>query len=187
LPVTPVSPVPPVFPLVVVVVVGGSVVVVVVVGASVVVVVLVAVPVVVVTDPVVVVTGSVVGDPTSRIGVSGVGAALAVVPGVVALDAGCDERVSTCNRARAGRSSVGAVAEGVVVVVVEGAAAVVVVDTDGMYSWDARVTGSASVGTDAGCRERAANTNVAIRHATEPTMMLRALCGEPSGHGCVSR
>jgi hypothetical protein len=185
LPVPPVPPVPPVFPAVVVVVGGTVVAVVVVVGGSVVVVVVV-LGVVVVADAVVVVTDTVVGGAALRIGVIGSGAALAVVPGVAAtLVVGRGELVSTCNREPPGNDSVSALLDGAVVVDVDGTTAVVV-DTEGTYSWVTGVTvstGSASVGADVVCRENAANTNVASKHPTKPSVMLRALCGLPSGHG----
>jgi hypothetical protein len=180
-----------VFPAVVVVVVGGTVVGVV--GGTVVVVVvvvLVVVRVVVLPDDVVVVTDTVVGGTALRIGVIGSGAALAVVPDVVAaLVVGRGELVNTCNREPPGNDRVSAVSDGAVVadvdVDVDGtpAVVVVVVDTDGTYNWSTWLTGSARVGGDVGCREKAANTNVASKHPTKPSVMLRALCGLPSGHG----
>jgi hypothetical protein len=179
-PVSPVLPVPPVFPALVVVV-GGTVVVVVVV-----VVLVVVVRVVVVTDAVVVVTETVVAGGTAlKIGVIGSGAAaLAVVSDVVAtLVVGRGELVSTCNREPPGSDSVSALSNGAVVVDVDGTTAVVVVGTEGTYSWSRGLTGSASVGADVVCREKAANINVANTHPTKPSVMLRALCGLPSGHG----
>ena len=193
LPVPPVSPVPPVFPAVVGVVVGGTVVaVVVVVGGTVVGIVLVVVGlvvvgrvvvvvvwVVVVTDAVVVVTDTVVAA----------GAVPTVVPGLVTtLVVVTGECVRTCNREPPGNESVSALSDGAAVVDVDGAAAVVV-GTEGTYSCVTGVTGSASVGSDVVCREKsakaakAANTNAASKHPTKPSVMLRATCGLPSGHG----
>lgn len=192
---TPVSPLPPVFPEVVVVVGGNVVVVAVVVGGTVVgggtvgvvVVRVIVVRVVVVRVVVVVgvVTGTVVVGAASRIGVNGAGAELAVVPCVVvaALVVGCVELVSTFSREPLDNETPGAVTVGAVVVEVDGTTAVVVVSTCGMNSWFTGAAGSANVGSDAGCRERAANINAASTHPTKASVMLRALCGLSSGHG----
>jgi hypothetical protein len=177
-----------VFPAVVGVVVGGTVVaVVVVVGGTVVGIVLVVVGrvvvvvvwVVVVTDAVVVVTDAVVAAGAVPAVVAGLVATLVVVTG---------ECVRTCNKEPPGNDSVSGLSAGAAVVDVDGAAAVVV-GTEGTYSCVTGVTGSASVGSDVVCREKsakaakAANANAASKHPTKPSVMLRATCGLPSGHG----